>query len=148
MVDSRKLVCYLDQSTRLHVKTVDFREDGGCFLEVTAVHVASVQVRHLPVHPGHLSTPVGAELQGSQALVRIVETNEHRSRIGISLSENFPEEPRCWDILVFIEKDVFLIVVNITVLKDPMSAGVDINFLAKTEDQIIVYLTSNMRHST
>ena len=54
---SRKLVCYLDQSTRLHVKTGYFREDGGGFLEITAVHVASIQVGHLPVNPGHLKTP-------------------------------------------------------------------------------------------
>ena len=55
--DSRKLLCNLDQSTGLHVKTVDFREDRSSFLELTAVHVAAVKVRHLPVHPAHLSTP-------------------------------------------------------------------------------------------
>ena len=78
----------------------------------------------------------------------VVETNEYRSSIGIFLSENLPVEPRCWNIFVLVEKDIFLVVVNIAVLKDPVSASVDINFLAKTEDQIIVYLTSTMRHST
>ena len=56
-VHSRKLVWDLDQSTRRHVKTGYFREGGSCFLEIAAVHVASVQVGHLPVNPGHLSTP-------------------------------------------------------------------------------------------
>ena len=80
--------------------------------------------------------------------MRVVETNEDRSSIGIFLSENFPVETRCWNKFVFVEKDIFLVVVNITVLKDPMSASVDINFLAKTGAKFIVYFTSNMRHFT
>ena len=68
----------------------------------------------------------------------IVETNEHRSRVGVFLSENLPEEPRCRDILVFIEEDILLIVVNIAVLKDPMSPSVDSNFLAKTEGETFI----------
>ena len=61
LVRSRKLVCDLDQSSRRHVKTGYFREDGRRFLEITAVHVASVKVRHLPVNPGHLSASTGME---------------------------------------------------------------------------------------
>ena len=80
--------------------------------------------------------------------MRVVETDEHRSRIGIFLSEYLPVEPRCWNILVLVEKDIFLVVVNIAVLKDPMSASVDINFLAKTGAKFIVYFTLNMGHST
>ena len=114
----------LQQSGGRQSERSNLREDGGGFLEITAVHVASVQVGHLPVNPGHLSTPVRTELQGSPALVRIVQTDEHRSRIGFCLSENLPEQPRGWKILVFIEKyiDKFhFVVVNIT---DSMSAGV------------------------
>ena len=72
--------------------------------------------------------------------MRIVQTYERRGRVGIFLSENLPEEPRCWNILVFIEEDVFLIVVNISVLKDPVSPCVDINLLTKTEGKQFVLL--------
>ena len=72
--------------------------------------------------------------------MRIVQTNEHRSRVGIFLSDNLPEEPRCRDILVFIEEDILLIVVNISVLKDPVSPCVDINLLTETEGKQFVLL--------
>ena len=68
--------------------------------------------------------------------MRIVEPNEHRSRIGVFLSENFPVEPRSWDVFVLVEENIFLIVVNIAVLEDPVGPGVDINFLAETEGEL------------
>merc|ERR1712113_992882 len=55
--------------TRRHVKTGYFREGGSCFLEIAAVHVASVQVGHLPVNPGHLSTPTWMKMQSSVGVV-------------------------------------------------------------------------------
>ena len=70
--------------------------------------------------------------------MRIVEPNEHRSGIGVFLSENFPVEPRSWDVFVLVEENIFLIVVNIAVLEDPVGSGVDINFLAKTEGKHFV----------
>ena len=66
LVRSRKLVCDLDQSSRRNVKTGYFREDGSRFLEIAAVHVASVKVRHLPVNPGHLSTSTGMESEENE----------------------------------------------------------------------------------
>ena len=110
LVRSRKLVCDLDQSSRRNVKTGYFREDGSRLLEIAAVHVASVKVRHLPVNPGHLSTSTGmeseeneisssyfvfrilvsTELCRSPGHVGIIQTNEDSGRVCGLQSGNHP----------------------------------------------------------
>ena len=136
------MVCYLDQSTRLDVQTVYFREDRSSFPEIAAVHVTSVQVRHLPVHPAHLTTPdtitslinnlwlrvilVGAELQRIACRVRVIQPYEDSGRVGHLILQNLPEVSRCWNVSVVIEKYFLIVVVRVFEFKDPVSSSVDL----------------------
>ena len=57
----------MQQTRRLQPERRDDWEGSGSLLEIAAVHVTSLQVSHLPVHPAHLTTPVKAQLHWGES---------------------------------------------------------------------------------
>ena len=150
---SRKLFWYLDQSTRLNVKTVDFRKDRSGFPEITAVHVAPVQVGHLPVDPGHEGALVGAELQRGEGRVGVVQPDEDSGRVtrlktvtvllrqsllSHLIMQNLPEVSGSGNVLVLVEKYFLIVVVGVFVSEDPVSSSVH-SYLSSQPWRIVKY---------
>ena len=125
----------MQQTRRLQPKRGDDWEGSSSLLEITAVHVSSGEVRHLPVDPAHLGAGVATQLHRSPSGVRIIQPDEDGSSVGLLISQNFPEIERSWEIVVLVQKNVSLIAAHIRVLEDAVCSSVHINAFPKTEEK-------------
>ena len=125
----------MQQTRRLQPERGDDWEGSSGLLEVTAVHVSSVQVGHLPVHPAHLRAGVGTELHRGPPGVRIIQPDEDGSSVGLLISQDFPEVERSGEILVLVQEDVSLVAAHIRVLEDAVCSSEHIKAFPKTEEK-------------